>query len=345
MCCASLVALAWTGASHPAAAEDVSFAGKTITMTVGFASGGGVDLFGRMLGRHLAPHLPGHPSLVVINQLGAAGVVALNDWANKAERNGLAVTLGAQSQIDPEAVLRTHAKYDPKTFEYVGGLAAPSQGLFISKEALPRLHDKSKKPVIIGVVGTTLRTGSYQALWGAAFLGWNIKWVRGYTRTSELRQAMERGEIDMTSFGSIRDIEYLNKTGKFTVIAQSGGGRALHRPALGKAPTIAELVEGKIKDPLAKEAFDYGQNVSQIGFWLALPPKAPQAVVATYVKAFDATLKDPKYDAEVDKLAPDSPGASRQELIALVNELGKVSPKTLDFIRDELKKQGFGTAK
>src|SRR5882724_1098672 len=85
---AGVVAVAWASMSHPATAkDDVSFAGRTVTMTVGFAAGGGVDLYGRTLGRHLVRYLPGHPGLVVMNQLGAGGVVALNDWANKAEPN------------------------------------------------------------------------------------------------------------------------------------------------------------------------------------------------------------------------------------------------------------------
>jgi hypothetical protein len=326
----------------------VSFAGKTITMTIGLGAGGGVDLYGRMLGRHLVHYLPGQPALVVLNKPGAGGVVALNDWANNAERNGLAVTLGAQSQIDPDAVMRTHAKYDPTTIKYVGGLAAPSQGLFINKDAVKRLHDKSATPVVIGIVGTTLRTGSYQALWGAAFLGWNMKWVRGYPRTSDLRQAMERGEIDMTSFGSIRDIKYLLDTGKFKVASQSGpikDGKHTKRPVFGNAPVIAELVEGKIADPLAKQAFQYSEDVSQIGFWLALPPGTPDNVVATYVKAFEATLNDPQYQAEVEKLNPDSPVATKAELEGLVGKLAKVSPETLGFIQAELKRQGFGSAK
>jgi tripartite-type tricarboxylate transporter receptor subunit TctC len=344
---ASLAALAWTGVSLPAAAQDhMSFAGKTVSMIIGFEAGGGVDLYGRMLGRHLASHLPGQPGLIVLNQLGAGGVVALNDWANKAERNGLFVTLGAQSQIDPDAVIRTRAKYDPTTLKYVGGLAAPSQALFINKDAVKRLHDKSEKPVVIGVIGTTLRTGNYQALWGAAFLGWNVRWVRGYTRTSELRQAMERGEIDMTSFGSIRDIQYLLETGQFAVVSQSGtveGGKPVPRPVLGSTPIISELIKGKIKDPLAQQAFDYGENVSQIGFWLALPPQTADGIVATYVKAFEGTLKDPKYQAEMAKIDPDSPVASKADLEGLVRELAKVSPETLDFIQAELKRQGFGS--
>jgi len=337
--------VAWTIA--PAAAQSgKSFAGKTVTMTIGFEAGSGPDLYGRVLGRHLTRYLPGQPGFVVLNQTGAGGVVAINNWANKSEPNGLSVTIGAQSQTDPDALMRTQAKYDPATFSYVGGLAAPSQGLFVSKAAVGRLHDKSAKPVIMGLVGSTLRTGSYQVVWGVAFLGWNVKWVRGYTTTAELRQAMERGEIDMTSFGATTDIDYLLGTGKFAVVSQSGmveGGKTMQRPALGDAPLISDLVRGKIKDPLAQKAFEYGEYVSQLGFWLALPPRSPEATVATYVRALETTLKDDRYQAEFAKIDAGAPAATRRDLETLVRELAKVSPETLDFIQAELKRQGFGS--
>jgi tripartite-type tricarboxylate transporter receptor subunit TctC len=324
-------------------AADISFAGKNITMVVGFEAGSGPDIYGRTVGRHLVRYLPGKPGLIVLNQLGAGGVVAMNSWVNKAEPNGLSVALGTLSQTDPDALMRTKAKYDPATFNYVGGLAGPSQGLFINKEAVARLHDKSAKPVIMGIVGTTLRSGHYQVLWGVAFLGWNVKWVVGYTRTAELRQALERGEIDMTSFGASADIQYLLGTGKFAVVTQSGmtqGGTMLARPALGNAPLISDLVAGKINGPMAEKAFAYGQDVSQLGNWLALPAQTPPHIVASYVAAFEATLKDPEYQAEIAKIDPDSPVAKSTELQKLITELAKVSPETLSYVQAELKRQG-----
>jgi tripartite-type tricarboxylate transporter receptor subunit TctC len=342
---ATYAALASAGLSLSAAAQDsVSFAGKTITMTIGFGAGSSTDLYGRTLGRYLVHHLPGNPGLVVLNQLGAGGVVALNDWANKAEANGLFATIGAQSQTDPDALMRTHAKYDPTKFQYIGGLGAVSQGLFVNKEAVARLYDKSAKPVVMGMVGSTLRGGHYQVLWGVAFLGWNVKWVLGYTRTAELRQAMERGEIDMTTFGATADIEYLLKTGKFAVVCQSGfmsDGKRVQRPIFGDAPLVSDLVKGKIKDLTAQKAFDYWQNVSQVGMWLALPPRTPGAIVATYLKGYEATLEDADYQSEFAKIDPDSPPASRADLEKLVRELAKVSPETLDYIQAELKRQGI----
>lgn len=342
--CAATVCL---GLRHPAQAQDVvSFAGKSIVMTIGFGSGGAVDLYGRTLGRYLVNDLPGRPGLIVVNQLGAGGVVALNDWTNKAEPNGLFVTVGAQSQCDPDALLRTHAKYDPRTFNYIGGLAAYSQGLFVNKDAMPRLHDKTVKPVVMGLVGTTLRTGNYQVLWGAQFLGWNVRWVRGYKSTAELRQALERGEIDMSTFGSSRDIDYLRQTGRFAVVSQSGSvkdGKIVPRVSLGQAPLIADLVAGKITDPMAQKVFAYGQNVSQVGMWLALPPHTHDSVVAAYVRAFTATLANAQYQTEFAKIDPDSPVASKADLDRLMGELGNVSPQTLDYLQTELGRQGIGS--
>jgi hypothetical protein len=264
-----------------------------------------------MLGRHLTRYLPGHPGLIVLNQLGAGGVVALNDWANKAEPNGLFVTIGAQSQTDPDAVIRTRAKYDPTTFNYVGGLAAYSQGLFVNKDAVERLYNKSARPVVMGLVGSTLRSGNYQVLWGAAFLGWNVKWIRGYRTTAELRQALERGEIDMTTFGASTDIEYLLRTGKFAVVSQSGtvkGGKQVPRSILGGAPIISDLVKGNIKDPLAQRPLP-GSTSARWGWACCLPGR--RQVVSTYVTPSRPRSMIP-ISVGFAKIDPDSPVTRKQ---------------------------------
>src|SRR5262249_26466529 len=166
----------------------------------------------------------------------------------------------------------------------------------------------------------------------------------GNTSPAELRQAMERGEVDMSTFGSTIDIDYLVKIGKFAVVSQSGtlkDGKLTPRPTLGNAPIISDLVRGKIKDPQAQKVFEYGENVAQVGMWLALPPKTPEAIVTTYGKAFDATLNDPRYQAEFTKIDPDSPVASKADLEKLVHALAKVSPETLQHLQVELRRQGL----
>ena len=67
--------LGWSAA---AAQEPVSFRGKTVTMIIGFAAGGGTDAFGRLAASFLGTYLPGAPTIVVRNMPGADGVTAMN---------------------------------------------------------------------------------------------------------------------------------------------------------------------------------------------------------------------------------------------------------------------------
>jgi tripartite-type tricarboxylate transporter receptor subunit TctC len=301
-----------------------------------------------MLGQTMMRYLPGQPNLVVLNKPGAGGLVSLNEWNAKAEPNGLSLAVGAQTQVDQDALSRMKARYHPATFKYIGGLMAPSQGLIISKDAMARLHDKSAPPVTMGVVGSSLRTGYYQVLWGAAFLGWNVKWVTGYPSTGEVRNALERGEVDMSAFGSTTDINYLFKTGKFVAASQSGAivdGKIVPRAIFGDAPILSNLVRGKIKDPLAQKAFAYGEQVIQVGMWFALPAGTPDSTVAAYVQAFEKAIHDPQFKDPWAKVDPDSPVASKADLENLIRDLETVTPEALTFIRDELRRQGVDVGK
>jgi tripartite-type tricarboxylate transporter receptor subunit TctC len=338
--------LAWCAARNPAAAADVSFADKTVNMTIGFAAGGAVDLYGRTVGKYIPRFLPGRPNLVVLNQPGAGGVIALNEWSRRADTNGLSVTTAAQSQTDPAALRETHARYDPASFKILGGLGAASQGLYIRTDARPRLTDKKAEPVVAGIVGATLRGGTYQVLWGQLFLGWNVRWVRGYPSTAELRQAVERGEVDMATFGSSKDFTVLNNAGKYTIVSQTGrleDGKRIPRPILGDAPIFSDLVRGKIADPTAQKAFAYWEDVSQIGFWVALPPATPDAIVDTYVKAFEAMTKDAAFQDEYGRIDPDGVAATKRDYDRIVQNLAKVSSEPLDYLDAELRRQGFTT--
>ena len=341
---AAALALTCASASREAFAQEPTFAGQTVSMIIGFAPGGGVDLFGRTLGKHLARHLPGNPTRVVQNQPGAGGVIALNAWLRRADQRGLDLTIGAQSQTDPDALIRTQARFDPAKFRMIGGLGAFSQGLVINKEAASRLTDKSLAPVTVGLVGSTLRGGSYQVLWGTSFLGWNVKWVLGSRSTGEVRQALDRGEIEMATFGATHDFDYLLKIGRFTVIAQTGQvqeGRRVKRAILGDAPIFSDMVRDKIVDDQARQAFGYWENVSQIGMWVALPPETPDAIFNAYARAFEAATKDPEFIREYARIDPDSILASRSQIEQQVGALAKVTPETLQYLNAELQRQGF----
>src|SRR5947209_3072669 len=62
----------------PGAAQAPSLAGKNVQMIIGSGTGGAMDLWGRVIARHIGKHLPGKPTIVSQNMPGAGGFNAVN---------------------------------------------------------------------------------------------------------------------------------------------------------------------------------------------------------------------------------------------------------------------------
>src|SRR6266704_1413196 len=64
--------------SEPARAQSVEdfYRGKTINLIIGYSVGGGYDLYGRLVSRHIGKHIPGRPAIVPQNMTGAGSLRA-----------------------------------------------------------------------------------------------------------------------------------------------------------------------------------------------------------------------------------------------------------------------------
>src|SRR5262245_28586437 len=71
-------------------AVEAFYRGRTVTITVGSAVGGGYDTYARLVGRHLGRHIPGNPTVVVQNIPGAGSNKAASYVALQAPRDGTA---------------------------------------------------------------------------------------------------------------------------------------------------------------------------------------------------------------------------------------------------------------
>src|SRR5262245_28734892 len=106
----------------PALAQSAAdfYRGKTVTMIVSSASGGGYDTLSRVLAAHLSRHIPGNPQVIVRNMAGAGGIVATNHLYNVAAKDGTVVG-GVQNNTPFEPLLGTKAAtYDPLRFNWLG---------------------------------------------------------------------------------------------------------------------------------------------------------------------------------------------------------------------------------
>ncbi len=81
-----------------AAQPGPSFQGKVITFVVPFTAGGGSDIWGRMVARHLGQYLPGKPNIVIRNMPGAGNLIGGNHvWNSKP--NGLTCLISSGGLI------------------------------------------------------------------------------------------------------------------------------------------------------------------------------------------------------------------------------------------------------
>src|SRR5215212_9501717 len=87
-------AIALLAQGEAARAQSVAdfYRGKSITMLIGYTSGGGYDLYARVLSRHMGRHIPGNPSMVPQNMPGAGSLRVANFLYNAAPKDG--ITLG-----------------------------------------------------------------------------------------------------------------------------------------------------------------------------------------------------------------------------------------------------------
>ena len=332
------------GAQAAQAEDAVSFRGKTVTMIVTTAPGGGTDTSGRLIASLLADRLPGKPSLVVRNIPGAEGITGMNYFVQQVAPDGLTLTMGSTTQADPLLYRKPQSQYDPTSFAFIGGVGRGGTVLVIRKDAEPRLFDRSAPPVVMGALGGVPRSGMQMTAWGEAFLGWNAKWVLGYRGTNDLMVALERGEIDMTSTANMFELQKILSQGRFKIVAQSGTlreGRMIARAEFGAAPVFANLMQGKIADPVVQKGFEYWSSITSLDKWIALPPKTPDVYLRAYRDAYRIAFTSPDFVDRGKTISEDFEPMAPEDVKFLIDRLGAIPPEAIGSVGAMLRKQGI----
>lgn len=329
---ASFLTLA-TFAARPAnaAEEKISFEDKVIKLIIPTTSGGSTDIAARIFARFFTKHLPGNPTVTATNMPGGHGVNALNFVVQQTKPDGLTLVLSSNSEADPITYRTSQARYDPRNFDIIGGLGFGDNVMLIRAEALPRLLDKSRPPVAFGSVSGAPRSGMRMNIWGSRYLGWNTKWVTGYPGSPDLVLALERAEIDMTSFPRFYVTDKLTDTTKYKIIYLDGlnpNARPSGRADADNAPFFTKAMEGKIKEPDIKAAYDYWRT-ALLFKWLSLAPKTPAGILGVYREAFAKLTVDPEFIAAAKQSIEGYQILSPQETVKMINDLAATSDEAL----------------
>lgn len=287
------VACAFSVAAQNAA---TFYKGKDIKLVSGSGVGGGYDSYSRLLSRHITDHIPGHPGIVVQNMPGASGIKATNWLYNVAPKDGTIIG-GTYNNLVIEPLLGDKAtQFDPRKFEWIGAMG--KQYLTCSVWHTSDIHtveDAMKRTVRVSTTGATGNSSRFPEMLNK-LLGTKFQVISGYT-TSGMRLALERGEVEGICGFSFDTFQASNpdwirdKKLRFFLVEEP----------VRQLPGVPRLAD-YVKNPLDRAAIKVLETRDVVGRPHMMPPGTPKPLVAVIRKAFDETMRDPKFLAEADKL-------------------------------------------
>lgn len=286
-------ALAWAAAAllpgvPASAADDGFYKGKTFTVMVASRPGGGTDTTGRLMARFWSDHIPGKPKVLVRNK--PLQVIGANDLQLKVRPDGLTVGVFAGGgTLGPVMRGSSSVRFNLLEWGYAGSIDRGASVQIVRKSALKRLRDPKAKPIAMGSVSTD-RTQDMTAVFGAEYLGWNLKFVLGYPNSNAIYLAYGRGEIDMFGSGTVTILNrFIKNEGAMALVTEKA------RPDFPGVPVFTELLKKKNISKQAWAALRQWTGPGAVDKFFGLPPKTPKARLATLQASFIATTKDPRF--------------------------------------------------
>src|SRR3954462_5563368 len=177
---AALVAAALLGASTAGAQE--SLAGKNVTLIIGFGAGGGYDLWGRLVAKHIGKHLPGNPTVVPQNMPGAGSFTAAAHIYSAAPKDGTTMVIIARDAALGPITGATGARFDPTKITWLGTPTTETNVCIANnspKVKVKSLKDLYDTELIVGDTGVGTGTHSYPKALNGLF-GTKFKIIAGF---------------------------------------------------------------------------------------------------------------------------------------------------------------------
>jgi tripartite-type tricarboxylate transporter receptor subunit TctC len=320
------------GATPGWAQADV-FAGKTVHMIIGFGPGGGYDLWGRTVARHIGRHLPGKPNVVAQNMPGAGSFVATSHIYHAAPKDGTVMGIIARDAALGPLTGAAGARFDATKLSWIGTPTKETNVCIAYQSAkVKSAQDLFSHELIVGDTGPGTGTRAYpKAL--SALLGMKFKVVGGFHSSPDVFLAMERGEVDgiCESLDSIKN-RRPDWIAKKTISVLFQGGAAPN-PELKDVPFILDLA----RDNDEKQAIEFLYAGQGIGRPFVAPPELPPERLKMLRDAFAATMTDAEFIAEAKRSKLDLEPEDGEHLAALVQKIYATPKPVVDKIAGFIK--------
>jgi tripartite-type tricarboxylate transporter receptor subunit TctC len=286
-----LLALAANFGVRSAHAEDAAdfYRGKTINLYIGVNVGGGYDFVARLLTRYMKAHIPGNPTIVPQNMIGAGGIKMANYMYSIAPQDGTAIGMFPATLIAVQAVGIDGVAYDANKFSWLGSPGTSPETLAVwHTTGVHTIEEARHKQLTVAGSNPGAATFIFPRMLNE-LIGTRLKLVQGYQGNSTMIVAMERGEVDAVSnaWESWKSLspDWLTDK-KINILVQTEPkAKDLN------VPSVQELA----RNDDDRRVMDIIVSGDALGKPLAAAPNVPADRVKALRDAFDATLKDPEF--------------------------------------------------
>ena len=315
------------------AQADGFYKDRQIRLIIGTDAGGSYDFSGRLVGRHIAKHIPGGPQIVVQNMPGAASLNAANHIYNVAAQDGSVIAALVQTAPQQQLFGNPNIKFEANKFQWLGNPNS-SIPVVVVWHTVPikTIADALNQEVVLGAAGRTSNDATLPALLNNV-LGTKFKVLAGYKGGNEVDLAMERGEVagraSQTWDGwKVTRPDWV-KNGRLTLLLQIGAASNTGLAHVPMAHDIAKTEEQKRIIGLFADTFSLGRP-------LLTGPGVPAERVAILREAFARTMKDSEFLAEADKVNYEVTPMLGEQVQALIAKMMSAPPEIIAKARDAI---------
>jgi tripartite-type tricarboxylate transporter receptor subunit TctC len=283
------------------------FSGKTVTIIVGSAAGGGYDITARLVARFASKHLPGNPNFLVQNMAGGGQLRGLRATM-KAKPDGLTVGTLHPRFVVSQLFGKDVPDFNLNTVTVIGAPSAVRRSrIWCTRRDLATSWQqilKLGRPVTVGANAP----GGLAGTLGPEFveaLGQPIKMVFGYGGASEVLAAFDRRELDSNQYCTE---EYVPR------LYPDWIGKKILAPIFWWEAKPSDDWIGQLGSPMppyvgdaigATEAQRNGLEVAmgfgRMGRLFVAPPGMDKGIYQVWKSAFEATIRDPEFIKAADE--------------------------------------------
>jgi tripartite-type tricarboxylate transporter receptor subunit TctC len=272
------------------------YAGKEVSLHIGFGSGGGYDAYSRLAARHLGRHIPGHPNVVPKNMPGAGGLKVANFMWRLAPKDGTALAMAAEALALEQILEGPGTDYKADEFLWVGRMFSTASVFFTWHTApVTNIEEARKYESVFGSSGPGITYYTPRALNKLA--GTKFKIVTGYTGSAEVELAMERQEVH-GAFGFWWELAH--RRPEWVQQKKIQPLYVVYDQRIPELPQIPTMIELATTDE-GRDIMKLLTSTTAIGRSIFTTADVPADRVAQLRKAYLTMLEDAAFQADLTK--------------------------------------------